>query len=83
MKAKLIVFIIGISLFLASGSTAIANKDVQTTELTAVFLNGLNAYKKADYELAVAQFKQIAAAGVKNGKLFYNLGNEGQIPGFA
>ncbi|MDM8543789.1 tetratricopeptide repeat protein [Desulfococcaceae bacterium HSG9] len=75
MKAKLIVFIIGISLFLASGSTAIANTDVQTTELTAAFLNGLNAYKKADYELAVIQFKQIAAAGVKNGKLFYNLGN--------
>ncbi len=75
MKAKLIVFIIGISLFLANGSTAIANPDAQTTELTAAFLNGMNAYKKADYAQAVTQFKQIADTGVKNGKLYYNLGN--------
>ena len=58
----------------ANGSAAVANSNMRTTELTAAFLDGLNAYKKGNYEDAVTQFNQVAATGVKNGKLYYNLG---------
>jgi len=61
-------------MMLANSSTTPANSDLRTTELTAAFLDGLNAYKKGSYEDAITQFNQVAAT-VKNGKLYYNLGN--------
>jgi len=75
MKIKQIILQIGVLALLAASSITAANSNVRTTEMTAAFLNGLSAYKKADYETAVTQFSQIAKTGVKNGKLYYNLGN--------
>ena len=74
MKIKLILLIIGVLAMLANSSTTVANSDLRTTELTAAFLDGLNAYKKGNYEDAITQFNQVAASA-KNGKLYYNLGN--------
>jgi tetratricopeptide (TPR) repeat protein len=43
--------------------------------LTRAFLDGVNSYNSANYATAITEFSKIAAAGVSNGKLFYNLGN--------
>lgn len=40
-----------------------------------LFLSALESYKKGDYPAAVAGFSAIAETGVRNGKLYYNLGN--------
>jgi tetratricopeptide (TPR) repeat protein len=42
---------------------------------TRSFLSALESYKNGDYPAAVAGFSAIAETGVRNGKLFYNLGN--------
>ena len=47
----------------------------ETTRLTRIFLDGVNAYEAGEYEDAVGAFDQVAAAGIDNAKLFYNLGN--------
>ena len=39
------------------------------------FLQGLQAYEKGDYAAAAEHFGAIAEAGVRNGELYYNLGN--------
>lgn len=39
------------------------------------FLQGLDAYEKEDYAAAAEHFAAIAEAGVRNGALYYNLGN--------
>ncbi len=77
MKFGSILFIISVLLLLANSSTTMAGKDISglTTQQTAAFLNGLNAYKNAAYDDAIMQFNQVAATGVINGKLYYNLGN--------
>ena len=74
MKIKHTLMIIGVLMMQANGSAAVANSNMRTTELTAAFLDGLNAYKKGNYEDAITQFNQVAAT-VKSGKLYYNLGN--------
>jgi len=45
------------------------------TELTRAFLDGVNNYKTENYEAAIAEFSKIVDAGIRNGNLFYNLGN--------
>ncbi len=40
-----------------------------------LFIEGVTAYNKGDYKAAVSAFETIAEKGVKNGRLFYNLGN--------
>jgi len=75
MKIKQIILRFGILAILAVSSITAANSNAPATEMTAAFLNGLKAYQKADYAAAITQFRRIAAAGVQNGKLFYNLGN--------
>ena len=47
----------------------------KATELTRAFLNGVHNYKTEDYEAAVVEFSKIVDAGIRNGNLFYNLGN--------
>jgi tetratricopeptide (TPR) repeat protein len=39
------------------------------------FLAAMEAYKSGDYATAVKDLEAIAAAGVRNGRLYYNLGN--------
>lgn len=43
--------------------------------LAESFGKGIAAYKAEDYETAVAAFERLAESGLKNGELFYNLGN--------
>ena len=47
----------------------------KATELTRAFLDGVNNYKTENYEAAIAEFSKIVDAGIRNGNLFYNLGN--------
>jgi tetratricopeptide (TPR) repeat protein len=39
------------------------------------FLSAMEAYKSGDYAAAAKDLEDIAAAGVRNGQLYYNLGN--------
>jgi tetratricopeptide (TPR) repeat protein len=43
--------------------------------LARAFLDGVQAYEEENYEAAIRAFSEAAAAGVRNGKLFFNLGN--------
>ena len=47
----------------------------KATELTRAFLDGVHSYKTEDYETAIVEFSKIVDAGIRNGNLFYNLGN--------
>ena len=40
-----------------------------------LFLEAVGAYQAGEYAAAAAQFEELTAAGVVNGKLYYNLGN--------
>jgi tetratricopeptide (TPR) repeat protein len=40
-----------------------------------LFVEGLKAYQKGDFETAIARFQTLADRGQANGKLYYNLGN--------
>ncbi len=51
------------------------NAAAQDKELTQAFLHGIDQYKAGDFADAVQSFQKIADAGIRNGKLFYNLGN--------
>jgi tetratricopeptide (TPR) repeat protein len=48
---------------------------IQADELTRAFLDGAKNYDAGNYDAAIAEFSKIIAAGIKNGKLFYNIGN--------
>lgn len=39
------------------------------------FLDGIAAYKSGRYQEAISKFEELAASGISNAKLFYNLGN--------
>ena len=41
----------------------------------SVFLNSVTAYESGEYQKAAAGFESLAQSGVKNGLLYYNLGN--------
>jgi tetratricopeptide (TPR) repeat protein len=45
------------------------------SELTMAFFDGIKNYKAEEYAKAASAFSGVADAGIKNGKLFYNLGN--------
>lgn len=45
------------------------------TELPRAFLRGIEQYKSGDFQAAVEEFTRITGSGIKNGRLFYNLGN--------
>lgn len=44
-------------------------------ERAKLLLDGAEHYKNGDFEAAVEAFLKITDSGIKNGKLFYNLGN--------
>jgi tetratricopeptide (TPR) repeat protein len=45
------------------------------SETARTFLDGIKDYKEDRFTEAAAAFSRIAGEGIKNGKLFYNLGN--------
>lgn len=47
----------------------------QNPENTRAFLNGIRLYQQDQFEKSVDEFLKIAETGIRNGKLFYNLGN--------
>lgn len=57
------------------GLMAAGNAAAQDRELTQAFLDGINQYKTGEFAAAAESFQKIADAGIRNGKLFYNLGN--------
>lgn len=68
MKGPASTVIIGITLLLLT--TPIA-----ASENTSVFLDGIKAYRAQEYDRAISAFKSLTHTGIKNGKLYYNLGN--------
>jgi tetratricopeptide (TPR) repeat protein len=44
-------------------------------EAGEIFLRGVAAYKSGDFDQSVTAFETLAGRGIRNGKLFYNLGN--------
>jgi tetratricopeptide (TPR) repeat protein len=51
------------------------SREVGQNRLVRAFLDGVTSYEAGDYPAAIEVFSEIAATGVRNGKLFYNLGN--------
>jgi len=47
----------------------------RASDQARTFFSALEAYKAGNYAAAVTQFEAIARSGVRNGRLFYNLGN--------
>jgi tetratricopeptide (TPR) repeat protein len=45
------------------------------SETARTFIQGTEAYRNGDWPAAITAFEAVAAQGVDNGKLFYNLGN--------
>ncbi|KJS30144.1 MAG: hypothetical protein VR64_17660 [Desulfatitalea sp. BRH_c12] len=45
------------------------------SEPARTFFDAVEAYKSGDYGAAAEQFESIARTGVRNGRLYYNLGN--------
>ncbi|WP_419660133.1 tetratricopeptide and SH3 type3 domain protein [Desulfosarcina variabilis str. Montpellier] len=48
---------------------------VQATEDARIFMDGTAAYNSGNWPAAIQAFEQLAANGIDNGRLFYNLGN--------
>jgi len=44
-------------------------------DLSELLMQATQAYKAGNYDEALSRYKQIAAAGVSNGMLYYNIGN--------
>ncbi|MCP4346055.1 MAG: tetratricopeptide repeat protein [Desulfobacterales bacterium] len=56
-----------IFLFLATGAYA--------SEMAGTFFDGIKHYKENNFPDAISAFSKVAESGVRNSKLFYNLGN--------
>jgi tetratricopeptide (TPR) repeat protein len=88
-RVKQIIKLLSISLcclglFLSDFSVSYANEEMVRiaqkdlsgqADLTRPFINGIKQYKAAEFKEAAASFEAIAAAGVVNPDLFYNIGN--------
>jgi len=48
---------------------------VRADDAAMAFLEGIRDYKSKNYEKAIGEFEKIIDTGVRNGDLFYNLGN--------
>lgn len=64
-----------ICLILAIAGILTAPLQCPAQEHGRLFLAAMEAYKSGDYAAAVKDLEAIAAAGVRNGRLYYNLGN--------
>lgn len=69
IKVKhLVLFTLFLPLFLMAASSF-------ASENPRLYIEGVTDYNNGDFKKSVDSFETIAASGVKNGKLFYNLGN--------
>ncbi len=75
---------VALMVFVFFSASALAQDDA--VDATELLLQASRAYKQGSYVEAVRQYEDIAALGISNGRLYYNLGNaymrEGQ-PGRA
>jgi len=55
--------------------TVLCSSAARAGEVSHAFVDGIKFYNEKQYALAVAEFKKIANAGIRNGKLFYNIAN--------
>ncbi|MDX9788830.1 MAG: hypothetical protein RBT11_18780 [Desulfobacterales bacterium] len=72
LRRREILFLIGCLLFCGT-MTAFADKDDNLQ--TRAFIDGVRYYEAKNYTEAVAVFEKLVFDGIRNGKLFYNLGN--------
>ena len=62
-------------LFLMTTACLVMVPMVQAAGTAPSFFDGIRKYEQEDWAGAIAAFSSIADAGIKNGKLYYNLGN--------
>lgn len=67
--------VLSLSILIAMGAVLFALGPCSASDQARTFISALEAYKSGDYGTAAAQFEAIARTGVRNGRLFYNLGN--------
>jgi tetratricopeptide (TPR) repeat protein len=60
-----------LALFMVSAQGVAAGDD----DMSDLLLQASRSYKEGSYDEAVAQYESILAAGISNGRLYYNLGN--------
>lgn len=76
MKISLKVFLVAVFAWLWTGPLPAPAQDRNPDQDHArPFISALEAYKDGDYATAITRFSGIVRSGVKNGKLYYNLGN--------
>ena len=87
IRLLMVVLCIGLSLYIGKGSSLAAQDSVASetgepakavhdpSDKAVVFVDAVRAYKAGNYSEAAGMFEAIAATGVKNPDLFYNLGN--------
>jgi tetratricopeptide (TPR) repeat protein len=56
-------------------SYTVASAPCQAQENARQFISAMEAYKAQDYTTAISNLETIAKSGIRNGALFYNLGN--------
>ncbi len=49
--------------------------DLYASDTARTFISGIEAYRSGDWPAAIEAFEAIAAKGIQNGQLYYNLGN--------
>ncbi|MCP4747644.1 MAG: tetratricopeptide repeat protein [Desulfobacteraceae bacterium] len=72
MKSFLALCFVSLSMVIPAIITVCA---ADTDMITRDFISSMESYKNGDYQKAVDLLESIAARGVQNGKLYYNLGN--------
>jgi tetratricopeptide (TPR) repeat protein len=68
MKRLLIIVLAFTTIILFTGSLCASDQ-------ARTFISGIEAYRAEDWPAAIEAFEAIAAQGVDNGQLYYNLGN--------
>lgn len=76
-RCRTVSFIVGLLLTLQAGGSGCFAADAPqgATRLTQAFLSAVDHYRSGRYREAANDLESIAAAGVVNGQLFYNLAN--------
>ncbi len=71
----LAVPMISVSLVSVSHAAETDTDSTQSAASVVLLLEGVKAYEEGDYKRAIDEFSALASKGLRNGKLFYNLGN--------
>ena len=66
------LIVLALTLVVALGLFALQGRAAENARL---FIDAVEAYRTGDYDLAVQKWSTIAATGIQNGELYYNLGN--------